>query len=92
MIVAMPVKTLPVLFVTLLFMCFGGMIGALFVEGFTTVNIATNIVLGVGTVMLHRYILLKNKKGSPLFGLSYGLWITVTIIGVGVGLIMVFAT
>jgi hypothetical protein len=92
MIVAMPVKTFPVLFVALIFMCFGGFFGALFVEGLTATNIVVSIVSILVTVIFHRYLLAKNKKGSPLFGLSYGLWVTVTIVGMGVGLVMVLAT
>lgn len=86
MIVVVPI----VLFVTLLFMITGGSISVLFVERISTVSVFFAIIFHVFTMLLLFYIITKHKKKLPLFGLSLGLWIAVTIIGYGLGVILPF--
>ena len=88
MIFVMPVKTIPVLLVSFLFIMTGLSFSALFVEGFSAFNIWLSIILHLSTVFFLAHLVKKNREEIPLFGLSLGLWITVAIIGYGVGLLL----
>lgn len=86
----MPVKTIPVLIVSFLFIFAGGSITALLVEGATGFNLMFAVIIHLASALLIYYIVNKNKKKSPLFGLSLGLWIIVAIVGYGFGLLLLF--
>jgi len=84
----MPVRTIPVLLVSFLFIMTGLSFSALFVEGFSTFNVSLSTILHLATAFFLSHIVKRDKMKSPLFGLSLGLWKTVAIIGYGVGLLL----
>ncbi len=88
----MPIKTIPVLFVTFLFILTGATVSALFVDGINMTNVIIAVIVHVLTIIAWCSIYWNHKKETPVFGLSLTLWIIVTIIGYGLGVALPFFT
>ncbi len=66
----MPIKTIPVLFVSFLFIMTGLSFSALFVAGPTAFNISFAVVSHLATVFLLRYIVAIKKRNCLFSGVS----------------------